>query len=194
MTTTTLYRPPSRTFTGFANEARMLCARLTEGTLDRVTFLEQCARMANTAVGCSRTGIWMFVETDRGRVLRCLAMYDAVSDAMKRVADETHEVLPYFRALEQDGFVNASDAQGHPATHGLLGRRLGASGIHSLLASSFAVNGHLFGAFTCTQVGARKDWTPRQLASLRQIGGAASLALFRSSRFTVDTGFGPLVT
>ncbi len=77
---------------------------------------------------------------------------------------------------------------------GLFARRLHGRGVRSLLASSFAVNGRLFGAFTCTQVGARQEWTSRQLGTLRQIGAQTSLALFKSSRFTPDTGLTPLAT
>jgi GAF domain-containing protein len=184
---------PSRTFTGSADAARRLCAQLVDGAIDQSTFLERCTRLTNAIVGSSRTGIWMFVDTGAGRVLRCLAMYDSVADRMTSVPDEKREVQPYFDELEQSGFVMAHNAQVHPATMGLLARRLSASGVRSLLASAFSVNGHLFGAFTCTQVGELREWTPRQLATLRQIGGPASLALYKASRFTPDTGLGPLI-
>ena len=193
------YRP-SRTFTGFANESRLLCNQLLDGAIETATFLERCARLTNAVIGCSRTGIWIFVPTAAGQILRCLAMYDADADRMTTVPDEKREVQPYFEALETQGFVSASDADLHPATAGLFSplresaRRPGRARVRSLLAASCAVNGHLFGAFTCSQVGERKEWTPRQLGMLRQIGAPASLALYRASRYTATTGFGPLVT
>ena len=174
-------------------EMRSLCAQLADGRCDRATFLERCARLTNATVGCSRTGIWMFVDTAEGRILRCLAMYDAVNRRMAHVPDETNEVGAYFKALEEDGYVVASDAHEHPATAGFFAQRLGARGVRSLLASSFSVNGQVFGAFTCTQVGEKMAWSAKQLAALRLIGGPASLALFKESRFTPDTGLGPLV-
>ena len=73
-------------------------------------------------------------------------------------------------------------------------RRPGRARVQSLLAASCAVNGHLYGAFTCSQVGERQAWTARQLAMLRQIGAPASLALYRASRYTANTGYGPLVS
>lgn len=135
----------------------------------------------------------MFVETAEGRVLRCLAMYDAIGDRMALVPDEGNEVQPYFSALDKTGFVSAVDVGLHPATKGLFAQRLSGNGVRSLLAASCSVNGHLFGALTCTQVGERKEWTAKQLAMLRQIGSPASLALHRASRFTANTGHGLLL-
>ena len=178
------------TFQGFTTEARNLCDQLSLKAIRPAEFLERCSRLTSAAIGCSRTGIWVFVETSEGSVMRCLSMYDATEDRMKKASDERREVQPYFAALERDGYVSANDADYHPATNGLAGLKAGRKHVRSLLACSFAVNGHLFGAFTCTQIGARKEWTPRQLAMLRQIGGPASLALYRASRHTLTTGFG----
>lgn len=120
-------------------------------------------------------------------------MYDSVGDRMTTVPDERRDAQPYFDALEKEGFVSAADAMLHPATAGLLGRRLKGNGVRSLLAASCEVNGHLYGAFTCTQIGKPKEWTGRQLAMLRQIGAPASLALYRASRYTPTTGHGALL-
>ena len=172
---------------------RALCVQLAYGHCDRTTFLERCARLTNSTIGCSRTGIWAFVETSSGRILRCLAMYDAVNQRMVHVPDETNEVGAYFRALDEYGYVMASNAQQHPATAGFFAKRLGARGVRSLLALAFSVNGKVFGAFTCTQVGEKMEWSGKQLAALRLIGGPASLALFKASRFTPDTGLAPFI-
>ena len=182
----------SPTFRGFVLEARTLAEQLTDGAINVRTFLEGCTRLTTASIGCSRAGIWLFVQTSEGRVLRCLALYDAIADRMTCVPDERRDVQPYFDALEHDGFVNASDATLHPATAGLLGQRLRSNGVRSLLAASCAVNGQLYGAFTCTQIGEVKEWTGRQLTMLRQIGAPASLALYRASRHSPTTGHGSL--
>lgn len=177
----------------FMQAARALNDQLGSGDLAVPAFLEAYTRLTNAMIGCSRTGIWLFVDTADGRVLRCLAMYDSVADRMTVVPDHRQHVQPYFDALEHDGFVSASDAAHHPATAGLVAQRLKARGVSSLLATSCSVNGHLYGAFTCTQIGEPKEWTGRQLAMLRQISAPASLALFRASRFTPTTGYGSLL-
>lgn len=119
-------------------------------------------------------------------------MHDANMNRMVKVPDETEEVSNYFDALETDGFVLANDASTHPSTRGFFANRLALNRITSLIASSVSVNGCLYGALTCTQIETPRTWTQRELSYLRQIGGPASLALHKASRFTPDTGLGPL--
>ncbi len=170
-----------------------LCSEFERDAIDRSLFLENCTRLVCAAIGCSRVGIWVFLETATGLVLRCVAMYDGRTDRTTHAPDETHDVEAYFRALEQPGYVVAADACSHTATMGFFADRLEARGVQSLLAASFSVNGTVYGAFTCTQVDSRMDWTPQQLGALRQVAAGVSLSLFRRSRFTPSTGPGPLV-
>jgi GAF domain-containing protein len=141
-------------------------------------FIEQAMRRANQQVGCSRTGLWVFDECKEGRSLHCLGMYDRTKDRMVRVSDEAgHAAQPYFDALVRQGHVVAHDARTHPATRAFFHEKLLGSGVRSLMASAFSLNGALFGAFTCTQVHAPVAWSPRQLAVLTKISSHATLAL-----------------
>ncbi len=171
-----------------------LCARFEREEIDRTAFLDDCTRLVSRGIGCSRVGIWVFVDTAAGRVLRCVSMYDRAADRFTRAPDETHDTDAYFRALREPGYVVAVDARSHEATTGFFADRLQARGVQSLLAASFSVNGTVYGAFTCTEVDRRADWTPQQLATLRQIAARSSLTLFRRSRFTPTTGPGPLAS
>ncbi len=81
-------------------QIRTLCTELLDGAISREAFLEGSARLTNRSIGCSRTGIWLFVDEADGRLLRCVAMYDAVADRMTKAPDERREVQPYFDALE----------------------------------------------------------------------------------------------
>lgn len=166
-----------------------LCASLENGEINRAAFLEQCTRLVTTSVGCSRAGVWVFRDTARGRTLHCLALHDGVMDRMTRVEDEAGlHVLTYFQTLEHVGYLMAADAQTHFATSGFFGDRLQPNGVCSMMAAGFSVNGQLFGAFTCTQVGCRMEWTRSQLDVLRQIGHRASLAIASyEARTALDT-------
>jgi GAF domain-containing protein len=155
-----------------------ICSRLDRGEIDRRQFLETFTREMAELIGCSRAGVWMFVNTAAGRSLRCMAMFDRVQDRMVDVTDiETQGAEPYFEALLRDGCVVAPDARHHPATRLFLDEYLTPLDIHSLLDVSFSVNGVVFGIFSCEQVGAPMKWTQRQLQWLRQIGSRASLTL-----------------
>ena len=166
-----------------------MCARLENAEVSRPAFLQQCTRLVAASVGCSRAGVWVFRHTARGQELHCLAMYDGVGDRMTAVQDEAGEhVHTYFQTLEQVGYVIAADAQTHFATAGFFSDRLKPRGVRSMMAASFSVNGSLFGAFTCTQVGCAMEWSRPQLNVLRQIGSRASLALATyDARTALDT-------
>jgi GAF domain-containing protein len=185
---------PASSTGGVMLEVNRLCSRLEHQEIERDEFLDACARLVSSALGCSRAGVWVFIETADGRQLRCLAMYDRAHDRTSTVPDQTDAGGAYFLALEQTGYVIASDARRHFATSNMFARHLEPHGVHSLLAASFSVNGKLYGAFTCTQVERPVEWTPRQLMLLRQIGSRVSLSLFKVSRFTPDTGLGPLTS
>lgn len=170
-----------------------ICARLERREIAAPAFIEACTRHVAAHVRCSRAGIWMFLDTAEGQLLRCLSLYDAVSNRMTRVPDETDsQVGSYFDALKRDGQVIAADAQHHPATAGFFNKSLRASQVCSLMAVCFSVNGQLFGAFTCTQVGRQVNWSPAQLAMLKRIGSRASLALVNGTRSRTETLPAPL--
>ena len=170
-------------------ETQRLCAALENDDIHLTTFLECITRLVAVEVGCSRAGVWVFRDTAAGRTLRCLALHDRSTGGMTTVPDEAGtQVTGYFRELEQIGYLMATDVRNHPATAGLFAARLAPTGIQSMMAASFAVNGKLFGAFTCTHVGSRMEWTRAQLNVLRQIGSRASLALaVHATRVAMDT-------
>jgi GAF domain-containing protein len=169
-------------------ELRRLCSELENQEIKRSAFLRRCVRLVASELGCSRAGIWMFEGGNEQRRLTCLAMFDRARGRLTRVPSESGpQVATYFAALENAGFVVADDARGHPATAGFFEDHLGVSGVRSLLAVAFSVNGRRLGAFTCTQVGGTLAWTPQQLAGLRAIAGRVSLAIANAERHESET-------
>lgn len=159
-----------------------ICSRLDRGEIDRAQFLETFSREMAELIGCSRAGVWMFVDTAAGRSLCCMAMFDRIQDRLVDVTDiETLGAEPYFEALLRDGSVVASDARHDPATRLFNEGYLVPLDIHSLLDVTFSVNGVVFGVLTCEQVAAPMKWTQRQLQWLRQIGSRASLTLLNAA-------------
>lgn len=158
-----------------------LCGRLDRGEIDRSQFLEAFTREMAELIGCSRAGVWAFMDTAEGRSLHCLAMFDRVHECMVDAAPiSMHGAERYFAALRNDGCVVAPDARGHPATRPFLDRYLVPRDIYSVLDVTFTINGVMFGIFSCEQVGTPVKWTQRQLQWLRQIGSRASLTLMNA--------------
>jgi hypothetical protein len=82
--------------------------------------------------------------------------------------------------VKHDGHIRCADARTQPATSGLLGARMHARGVRSLLSSGFCVEGQLVGVFTCSQVGKRVQWSPRQPGMPSQIAARAGATLVKA--------------
>jgi len=173
---------------------RQICGQLDRDEIDSRQFLELFTRGVAAEMGCSRTGVWVLVDSDDGgRALHNIALYDGVHDRMVTATDmASNELAAYFEALMRDGYVMASDARTNPATVGFLEEYLLPLDIYSLMDVAVSANGHMFGAFSCEQAGGTMNWTPRQLQRLRQIGAIASLTLVRAVHRQVDTAHGDL--
>jgi GAF domain-containing protein len=171
-----------------ARDIQEICGRLDRGEVDRVRFLEEFTEALAAQIGCTRAGVWIFIDTADGRALRCLAMHDRRYGGMVAAADMLNAAVgPYFDTLLADGCVIAAEARTHPTTRIFLEEYLVPQDIHSVLDVCFSVNGVLFGTFSCEQTGAPLVWSQRQVQLLRQIGSRASLALLHAATATIDT-------
>ncbi len=165
-----------------------ICGRLDRGEIDRDQFFDQLTRAVADLIGCTRCGVWVFVDTAEGRALRCMAMYDRRIDRIVGATDIYNaDSGPYFETLVREGCVIASDARAHPATVGFRDDYLLPLDLHSLLDVCFSINGVPFGTFSCEQAGQPLVWTQRQVQMLRQIGSRASLALLHAATAMPDT-------
>ena len=175
------------------SDLQAISGRLERGEIDSAQYLEQLMRFVAAQLGCSRAGLRVFVETPGGRVLRCVAMYDATLDRMVGAPDIVHaEGSPYLAQLQHDGSVVTGEAGAGPVAAGPLQHYLEASKIASLMDMSFSVNGALFGTFSCEQAGAPIEWTQRHLQALRKIASRASLTLMHVVNAGFDTTPGAL--
>ena len=176
-----------------SSSLQLISGRLERGEIDSARYLEELTRFVASAIGCSRAGLRLFVDTPDGRVLRTVAMYDATLNQMISVADIFDvEVSLYFEQLLHDGSVLISDARTDPSTAGAMRDYVRDANVTSLMEMSFSVNGVLFGTFSCEQTGPSIDWTQRQLQSLRKVASRASLTLMHLVTASVDTAPGAL--
>lgn len=178
---------------GEQEDLQVISGRLERGEIDSAQFLEQFTRFVTAQIGCSRAGVRVFVDTTEGRALRSVAMFDATQDRMVSAVDmQGAGSGPYFEHLLRDGFVSVPEAQADPITSVFLAGYLVPSNVGSLMDMCFAVNGELFGTFSCEQLGEPVEWSQRQLQSLRKIAARASLTLMHVVSATVDTAPGAL--
>lgn len=165
-----------------------ICGRLDRGEIDRDQFFELLTRAISDLIGCTRSGVWIFIDTAEGRALRCMAMYDRRVDRIVGATDILNAASgPYFDTLVTEGCVNASDARNHQTTAAFVDSYLRPLDLHSVLDVCFSVNGVPFGTFSCEQAGAPVVWTQRQVQLLRQVGSRASLALLHAATVNPET-------
>jgi hypothetical protein len=174
-------------------DLQVISSRLERGEIDSTEYLQQLTRFVARQIGCSRAGVRVFIDTPQGRVLRCVAMYDAALEHMVGAPDMQHaDQGPYFERLQQDGCVSVSQARTDPVTATLLHGYLLPANVSSLMDMCFSVNGVLFGTFSCEQLDQPCDWSQRQLQSLRKIASRASLSLMHAVSNGIDTAPGAL--
>ena len=172
-------------------DLQVISGRLERGEIDSAQYLEQLMRFVAQQIDCSRAGLRIFVDTAEGRALRSVAMFDARLDRLVGALDIVHaEGDAYLAQLQRDGSVVVGRARSDTA--GALREYVDATQVGSLMDMSFSVNGVLFGAFSCEQIGAPVEWTQRQLQTLRKIASRASLTLMHVVNASVDTAPGAL--
>jgi hypothetical protein len=158
-------------------EIETLCCRVRLGQITRATFIERCVRLASMNVEASRGALWIFIDAESGRALRCVAMHDRERDRMIRVPPHSKESADlFFDELLAAGHVVAHDVHAHRATQRFFADGP-VDGVQSLIATPFTENGELFGAFVCTQLAQRTHWSLHQLFVLRRISIRATLAI-----------------
>jgi hypothetical protein len=174
-------------------DLQVISGRLERGEIDSAQYLDQLMRFVAAQIGCSRAGLRLLLDTEQGRTMRCVAMYDATQDSIVSADDISHTNSDlYFERLLHDGCVMVTNPREDPVAAGALGDYLTAAKVVSVMDMSFSVNGVLYGTFSCEQLGASVEWTQRQLQALRKIASRASLTLMHVINTSVDTAPGAL--
>jgi GAF domain-containing protein len=174
-------------------DLQVISSRLERGEIDSAQYLDQLTRFVAAQIGCSRAGLRLFVDTEQGRTLRCVVMFDSNLGHIVSASDILHAADSlYIERLQRDGSVTTAHLTKDPVVSPALGEYLSGAGVAALMDMSFSVNGVLFGTFSCEQCGAPIEWTQRQLQSLRKIASRASLALMHVISNSVDTAPGAL--
>ncbi|HJW10615.1 MAG TPA: GAF domain-containing protein [Albitalea sp.] len=158
----------------------LLCNRHDAGEVDGRAFLAGLPALVAQAIGCSRAGVRVAVETPAGRVLRAVTMHQRSVGRLVEVPDLAGDgVEPYLESLARQGGVIAPDVNSHPRVLRLLRGYAESQQLRSLMDAGISIDGMLYGALSCEQLGSPQQWSPRQLHLLRRVALRASPALVR---------------
>lgn len=174
-------------------QLQAISSSLERGEIDGAQYLEQFTRFLAAQIGCSRAAVRVFVDTENGRALRAIAMHDAVQNRIIAAEDLLRaDTGAYFERLLHDGCVVITDTRADPIAAPFRKPYYEPRDIRSVMDMCFAVNGELFGTFSCEQQGRTVEWTQRQVQMLRKLAARASLTLMHVVTVNVDTAPGAL--
>jgi len=160
---------------------RQLGAAYSAGTVSASVFLyEVCAAMRRR-MACQRVSLWRFDGSAPHALLRCMVMHDGAQSGGDLVGTTLAESanIDYFAALKHHSVFESSNTLQDARLAPMLDAYLQPFDVRSLLQVVFSVNGQAFGVLSCEQLGHERDWQPHDVARLRRVGSAISLALAR---------------
>ena len=147
-----------------------LCGRHDRGEVDGGRFVAELPAFIARAIGCSRAGVRVLIETSAGSVLRTVAMYEQSSARLVEVPDLAGDaVQPYLASLGRQGGIIAPDVAKHPGVSQLLHRYGAHQQLRSLMDVGISLDGVVCGTLSCEQLLSPQQWSPRQLLLLRHI-------------------------
>lgn len=159
--------------------------RSTRPRRDRPRPVLRATPRRSDLIGCTRAGVWIFLDTAEGRALRCMAMYDRRVDRVVSAAD----MLNAAAALLRHWWPMAAWLL--PMRGITPPRRCSAMTTWcrwTFTRCSMSVFGQRR-AFAPSAANSRAPlvWSQRQIQMLRQIGSRASLALLNAANAHTGT-------
>jgi GAF domain-containing protein len=152
---------------------------------DAISLAEAAAIMAKFVqgqLGCSWVSIWVFAPSERGRVMRHLAGYDAVTPATVTKWPELaeSECPAYFGALRSQGAYVCNDCLADERLAPMRERYLIPHAIRASMDATIGFNGTARGVIRCGQRGATREWTPQDITLIKRV--AAEISMRRARR------------
>ncbi|HET7436546.1 MAG TPA: EAL domain-containing protein [Thermoanaerobaculia bacterium] len=154
-------------------------AVIHSGDLDAA--LRELTSVAAATMDTARASIWFFNPDRQG--IRCSDLYERLYDRHSSGAELTAAKVPlYFRALETERTINASDPLRDPRTSGFADSYLIPLGITSMLDAPVRRLGHIAGVVCFEHIGAPRQWTVEDESFASAIADLVTIALDAADR------------
>ena len=143
--------------------------------------LQAITEIASQATETARTSVW-FLEED-GEVLRCADLYIAPSGTHETGSALSSFAYPsYFRALEGDRVVDASDAISDKRTREFAEDYLLPLGITSMLDAPIRIRGRVVGVVCMEHIGEPRVWHTTDIAFAGEVADHVAQAVSNAQR------------
>ncbi|MCG8405772.1 MAG: PAS domain S-box protein [Phycisphaerales bacterium] len=151
------------------------------GQGDLKKALSKITEAASRTLEVERSGVWLYNE-DRTKI-HCFDLYERSLERHSDGLELASVNFPsYFKALEKDRVISASNAQSDPRTTEFSDSYLAPLGITSLLDAPIRVEGRMVGVICHEHVGHPRSWNMEDRHFAASIADFVSLALETSQR------------
>lgn len=155
------------------------CPSLHAGHLG--VALRDIAEAAAETLEVERIGVW-FYTTDR-RAIRCAELYERTLARHSAGGELTAQNFPaYFKALEGERTINASDVRGDARTSAFTESYLDVHGITSLIDAPIRRLGQVAGVICFESTGALRTWSAEEEHFASSIADLVAMAIDASER------------
>ena len=143
--------------------------------------LRDIAAAASETLGVERVGVWFF--TQNRQAIRCAELFERTPGVHSDGEEMTALRYPmYFKALETERIIVATDARHDPRTSAFTQTYLDPHGVSSLLDAPIRRLGHMTGVVCFEQTGEVRKWTPEDEHFATSIADLVAMAMDASDR------------
>lgn len=140
---------------------------------DPFSSLKIITRTLADTIGVARASVWQLA--DNRSILQCLMLYQSENNTWSSGERlKTADFPSYFKAIEAENRVYASDAQSDHRTCELTEFYLKKMNISSLLDAGILMDGTLFGVVSCEHMGPKRKWHPDEESFVSTIAAIVS--------------------
>jgi len=145
-------------------------------TNDLPTQLQAITEAAARSMDIARIGVWLF-DAEHTRI-KAEDIYDNRTGLHENGLEMTADAFPdYFKALEEERVIAASDASTHVATRSFASGYLKTHGITSLLDAPIRVGGRVLGVLCHEHVGPPRSFTDEDESAAGSLADFVALAI-----------------
>lgn len=150
------------------NRTQEILDRANSETVSPELVFQAVCKDVGEHTGANRVSIWRF--ENGGDSIRCVSFYKTQNGTFtKGQVLSAKDQLEYFKRIQTDHFIVASDARNHPATAEFTDQYFAEHDIYSLLDFILHDKFVPVGVICCENAGEPREWSDDDVSYLRQV-------------------------
>jgi PAS domain S-box-containing protein len=147
--------------------------------------LQLITRVGRETLGVNRASVWLY--EDNGKTVRCMAANYNGQHLHQQGATIDREMFPiYFRTLERDRVIAASDAQADPRTREMANQLFEPQNVSAVLDASVRQGARIVGLVSFEHAESERAWTLDEQSFATSLADTVGLVLEQKERLVTD--------